>query len=335
MRNYCKIAACFIFVAGIVGISASTIFAYSGGPPEGRTGSPADEFKTCDDTGCHNSYILNSGLATFSLSAPSSYTLGEALSISISFGSSSTSKHGFELSALDTNNNHVGTFSSVDSNTQTIDGNYIKHNSAGSIQSGNASWSVQWTAPASAVQDPLTFYAAGNEANGNGTPTGDYIYATTAQVSSAAATPAPSPTALPTLPPLPSPGASPTLPPPPPTLPPLPSPVTSPTPSECEPKFISTDTKKLKLKFGENKTVTVTVSGDDCKSDGATVTAAVKTGKNRVTIDTTTATTDANGQATFTITARQKNGNSKVVFTVEDSEGKVSKTFVIVKIRKK
>ena len=62
--------------------------------------------------------------------------------------------------------------------------------------------------------------------------------------------------------------------------------------------------------------------------------AVIKTGKNRVTIDATTATTDANGQATFTITAGQKNGNSKVVFTVEDSEGEVYTTFVIVKIRK-
>jgi len=92
----------------------------------------------------------------------------------------------------------------------------------------------------------------------------------------------------------------------------------------------------LKLKFGENKTVTVTVFGsDDCKSEGATVTAAVKTGKNRVTIDATTATTDANGQATFTITAGQKNGNSKIVFTVQDSDGKTYKTFVIAKVRKK
>ena len=90
------------------------------------------------------------------------------------------------------------------------------------------------------------------------------------------------------------------------------------------------------MKLGESKTVTVTVSGsDDCKSEGATVTAAVKTGKKRVTIDAATATTDANGQATFTITAGQKKGNSKVVFTVEDSEGEVYTTFVIVKIRKK
>ena len=83
MKNYFKIAAYFVFVAGVMGISASAIFAFSGGPPDGRTGSPADSFKTCKDTGCHDSYVLNSGLATFSISAPGNYTLGEVVPISI------------------------------------------------------------------------------------------------------------------------------------------------------------------------------------------------------------------------------------------------------------
>lgn len=331
MRNYCKIAACFVFVAGIVGMIVSPVFAYTNGPPDGRTGSPVDG-KTCNDD-CHTSYTLNSGTAAFSISAPSSYTAGETLSITVSFSNSSTTKHGFELSALDASSSKVGTFSTVDSNTQTSDGSYIKHTGTGTA---NSSWSVQWTAPSSGATDPVTFYAAGNEANGDLTNQNDYIYTATAQASSAATTPVATPTVLPTLPPLPSPGASPTLPPPPPTLPPLPSPVTSPTPSECEPKSISTDTKKLKLKFGENKTVTVTVSGsNDCNPEGATMNAAIKTGKNRVTVDATTATTDANGQATFTITAGQKNGNAKIVFTVQDSEGKTHKTSVVVKVRKK
>ena len=310
MKNHFKIAAYFVFVAGIVGISASTIFGYSSVPPDGRTGSPADNLQTCNDTGCHNNYALNSGSAAFSISAPSSYTLGETLSISISFGNSSTLKHGFELSALDANNNHVGTFSSVDGdgNTQTSNGDYIKHTSAGSSQSGNASWSVYWTAPTSEVQNPVTFYAAGNEANGDATPQGDYIYTKTAQVSNVSTTPTATPT---------------------------PTPVVTPTTSACEPEAITLE-KKLNLKLSESKKVIVTVSGSaDCKSEGATVTAVVKTGKNRVTIDSPTATTNADGQATFTITAGQKKGNSKVVFTVEDSEGKVYTAFVIVKIRKK
>ena len=310
MRNCFKMAVYVVLVIGIMGIGVSTLFAYSSGPPDGRTGSPADSLQTCNDTGCHNNYALNSGSAAFSVSAPGSYTPGEILSVSIAFGNSSTAKNGFELSALDTNNNHVGTFSSVDGdgNTQTNNGDYIKHTSAGSSQSGNASWNVNWTAPADG-EGVVTFYAAGNEANGDGTNQSDYIYTTTAQSTTTAATPTTTPTA---------------------------TPIATPTISECEPAVIALDAKKLNLKLGESKTVTVTVSGsDDCKSEGATVTAAVKTGKKRVTIDAATATTDANGQATFTITAGQKKGNSKVVFTVEDSEGEVYTTFVIVKIRKK
>ena len=297
MKNHFKIAACLVFVAGIVSMIVSPVFAYTNGPPDGRTGSPVDG-KTCNDD-CHTSYTLNSGPAAFSISAPSSYTSGETLSITVSFSNSNTTKHGFELSVLDANNSNVGTFSSVDSNTQTSDGKYIKHTSAGT---GNASWNVQWAAPSSEVQE-VTFYAAGNEANGDSTNQSDYIYTTTKQISVAAATPTATPT---------------------------------PTTSACEPEAVTVDTKKLNLKLGEGKTVTVTVSGsDDCKSEGATVTAAVKTGKNRVTIDATTATTGANGQATFTITAGQKKGNAKVVFTAEDSAGEVYTTFVIVKIRKK
>src|SRR3989339_1438324 len=247
MKIYFRIAAYFVFVAVVMGISVSTIFALSSGLAGGRTGSPADGFKTCNDTGCHNSFTLNSGSAKFSISVPSSYTSGETLSISISFSDSKTLKHGFELSALDTKSNHVGAFSSVDSKTQTKNGDYIKHTSAGSSQSGNASWNVQWTAPTSEVQDPVTFYAAGNEANGDFTNKGDYIYTTTEQISTVAGTSTTTPTA---------------------------TPVATPTTSACEPEDITLDTKKkLNLKLGEIKEVTVTVSGaDDCESEGATVT---------------------------------------------------------------
>ena len=309
MKNYFKIVSSFVFVAGVMGLSVSIIFASSSGPLDGRTGSPADSFKTCKDTGCHNSFTLNSGSATFSISAPDNYTLGEVVPVTISFSNSKTAKHGFELSALDASDEHVGTFSSVDNKTQTTDGKgyYIKHTSTGDSQSGNASFNVTWTAPTSEVKNPpVTFYAAGNEANGDFTPQSDYIYTTTEQISNVATTLTPTPT-----------------------------------PSGCEPESISTDTirKTLKLKLGESKTVTVTVAGEagekDCIPEGVTVNAAVKTGKDRVTIDTTTATTDANGQATFTITAGEKKGNAKVVFTVEGSNGKIHKTFVRVKIRKK
>lgn len=142
MKSYFRIFTGFVLVLLIMDIGASPIYAFSSGPPNGRTGSPADDFKTCKDIGCHNSFALNSGKATLSISAPSNYTLGEVVPITISFNNSNTAKHGFELSALDANDKHVGTFSSVDNKTQTDDGkgNYIKHTSVGSSQSGNASW---------------------------------------------------------------------------------------------------------------------------------------------------------------------------------------------------
>lgn len=168
----------FFVVCGIFYSYLNKLFAYSLGPPDGRTGSPADNYKTCYDAGCHNSHTLNSGNAKFSISAPPRYTQSEVITIHVSFHNSIGAKHGFELSALDTNNNHIGTFNSIDDTTQTTDGNYIKHTTAGSSQYGNASWRVQWTAPISEILGSVTFYAAGNEANGDDTPQGDYIYTT-------------------------------------------------------------------------------------------------------------------------------------------------------------
>lgn len=302
MRKYIKLLVPFV---GAFGISVSTVFALSSGPPDERTGSPADNFKTCNDVGCHDSHNVDSGSAGFTISAPATYTQGEVVNVNISFSDSSTAKHGFELSALDAGNNHVGAFSSIDDTTQTANGNYIKHTSTGSNQPGNASWSVQWTAPDSEVQGPVTFYAAGNEANGDSTPQNDYIYTTTAQIDSAAtptvtATPVVTPTATPV----------------------------------CEPDFIVIK-KRLKLKPGESKTVAATVTGlNDCKSEGVTVSAVVETGKKRITVDRGSAATDENGQASFTITAGKKKGNAKISFTVENSEGEAYSSFIIVKIQK-
>ena len=114
-----------------LGMSVGNIFASSFFPPNGRTGSPADGFRTCNSTECHNSFGLNTGSANFSISAQSNYTRGEVVTVTVSFSDSSTPMHGFELSALDANNNPVGSFRKVDFNTQ-VSGNYIKHTLFGS-----------------------------------------------------------------------------------------------------------------------------------------------------------------------------------------------------------
>ena len=54
----------------------------------------------------------------------------------------------------------------------------MKHTSTGTYNgtsNGPVTWQFDWTVPDPAV-GTITFYAAGNAANGNGSTSGDYIY---------------------------------------------------------------------------------------------------------------------------------------------------------------
>ena len=114
---------------------------------------------------------------------------------------------------------------------------------------------------------------------------------------------------------------------------PTPSPTSkpSPIPTVCEPESVSVDPTKLTLKRTKIQTVTVTVNGDICDVvAGETVTATITAaGKKRISISPTSGKTDANGEATFTITAKKKTGNVRVTFKA----GSVKKP-ITVKVRK-
>ena len=180
------------FVLMIVALSSlftKTLFAWSTGPEAYRAGAPGDK-ETCNDSGCHNSYSLDSGSAKFSITGPASYTPGETIKLKVSFGSSSGKLHGFEMTAIDTNDNQIGKFKAIGKTTQVIPANdyrglkkedkgtYIEHTRSGNKKK---SWKVKWIAPANAT-GTVTFYAAGNDANGDGTNSGDYIYTTTREI---------------------------------------------------------------------------------------------------------------------------------------------------------
>src|SRR3972149_7581725 len=172
------------FVLTIVALSSlftKTLFAWSTGPEAYRADAPGDK-GTCNDSGCHNSYSLNSGSATFSITGPASYTPGETIKLKVSFGSSSGKLHGFEMTAIDADDNQIGKFKAIGKTTQVIKPNDYrglkKENKGTNIEntgSGNKkkTWKVTWMAPANAT-GTVTFYAAGNDADGNGTYTGDY-----------------------------------------------------------------------------------------------------------------------------------------------------------------
>ena len=112
-----------------------------------------------------------------------------------------------------------------------------------------------------------------------------------------------------------------------PTLPTTPTPTVTPTPSVvCEPESVSVSPTSLSLKRKKSGGVTVTVTGaDNCAVEGETVTATINAaGKKRIST-TSSATTDASGEATFTITAKKKTGRARVTFKA----GSVKKSMTV------
>ncbi len=193
MRFLKKSIICVALNAAFYGLLTNTVLAWSSGPPAYRTGAPGDN-GTCSADGCHDSYSLDSGTAGFSITVPIAYTAGKAVKIKVSFSNSSGKKHGFEMTALDADGNRVGAFKKVGNTTQVISpgdaarelekadkGKYIEQSSKGVKKK---SWVFKWTPPGSAT-DPITFYAAGCEADGKGNADGDYVYTTTAEISNA------------------------------------------------------------------------------------------------------------------------------------------------------
>ena len=168
----------FIFFSIFYG---NTVYGFIEGPITGRTGAPNDicNSLTCNSDACHTSYGLNTGRAVFSVIIPSSYEKGKTTDILITFDNSNTGLHGFEITAMDAANTKVGTFTSTGDTAQTelYKNQYAAHTVIGTAESN---WTIQWTAPVEKLSDPITFYAAGNEANGDGTSLGDFIYTATA-----------------------------------------------------------------------------------------------------------------------------------------------------------
>ncbi|KAA9340583.1 choice-of-anchor V domain-containing protein [Adhaeribacter soli] len=140
-------------------------------PPAGYTGAPGQS--NC--TSCHAGTV-NSGSGSVNLiSAPAAYVPGATYTLQLVVNDISQMRFGFELAALTSSNQQAGSFTLINANNTAIQTanriSYVSHRNAGV---GN-SWTFQWTAPATNV-GPVTFYMAGNAANGNSSDRGDLIY---------------------------------------------------------------------------------------------------------------------------------------------------------------
>ena len=147
-------------------IIPTMVWAYSTGPIDGRTGAPGE--LTCYD-GCHNSFPLNSGDGSLTITGPDFYVGGQTYTITVEIEDPGQMRWGFEATPLT-----QGTVTITDpTNTQSSSSGgktYVKHTSTGThagTPNGPVSWSFDWTAP---IDPPstITFYVAGNAANSNG-----------------------------------------------------------------------------------------------------------------------------------------------------------------------
>ena len=166
-----------------------TVLAFPDGAPVGTSGAPGEV--TCTD--CHSQNTLT---GQFQIIAPSGYVPGQTYQITVQHTTNDASRKrwGFQITALRPGNTAAGTFASTDLNTQTLSGGgrfYVDQTSTGSFrnQTGGATWTFNWTAPATDV-GTVTFYAAGLQANNANGDSGDQTYTATAQVPKAAPAPA-------------------------------------------------------------------------------------------------------------------------------------------------
>jgi uncharacterized repeat protein (TIGR01451 family) len=189
-RSHLRLIVLPALVAAVFGLIVSskttthTVHAFSAGPPAGYTGAPGEVPEACAE--CH--VPPDAGTGKISITAPQTYIPGQTYPITVTHTNADPTRlrWGFELTVLDTSDEKAGTLQNTDGLTQILNNQgpggarqYIEHTSVGTFvgQQNGATWTFNWTAPLTDV-GPVTFYAAGNQANNDGNTSGDFIYKT-------------------------------------------------------------------------------------------------------------------------------------------------------------
>lgn len=178
MRLFYTLCAAVLVLALV--LSPDLVLSNSSGAPAGSSGSPLSAIGDC--SACHGSFEVNSGSGGVAIDAPATFVPGETVTFTITVDNTTppmpSLKQGFSVSVEDdAAEAHAGTLVIVDDlHTQFAGGDehFVTHTAAGNLQT---TWTVGWTAPEDAPET-VTIYAAANAANGNFSPTEDYIYTT-------------------------------------------------------------------------------------------------------------------------------------------------------------
>ena len=150
-------------------VSSNGIAAFTGSPGEG------------DCTSCHFGTNINAGGGSIVITGvPTNYVLLQTYSIDVTVTQFGRSLFGFDVEALASTNTDAGVFQITNNaETQLVVASNLRENVTNKVNGGlslNAhTFTFEWIAPSSDV-GPITFYATGNAANGDGNEFGDLIY---------------------------------------------------------------------------------------------------------------------------------------------------------------
>jgi hypothetical protein len=175
-------AILFTALSGLIFLTSGV---YNDNGKAGATGSPGA--LTCQRSGCHTGTELNAGPGSISISSPDmtdwEYTPGETYTIVVTVSETGRSLFGFGLDAIQASGDNAGTLvPGTGSQIKTaVVGGFSRRNVVHQENSGatanSHTWTFTWNAPDTDLGN-VTFYAAGNAANGNGFASGDRIYST-------------------------------------------------------------------------------------------------------------------------------------------------------------
>lgn len=149
-------------------------------PPNGYTGAPPSG-QTC--ASCHSGGGASGNVTITGLPATINPGQQYPIVVSVTRTNSTPQKAGFQMTVLGSGNTFAGAFSGAGGGAtiQTTGGiSYLEQSTGQNFGANNTiNFTVTWTAPATGSGN-VTFYAAANLANGNGSTSGDYITTTTA-----------------------------------------------------------------------------------------------------------------------------------------------------------
>jgi hypothetical protein len=170
-------------VLGLSLLNAAAAFGYATGPEDARAGDPPKR-ETCAAATCHTEFPVGSGDGSVTLvGVPASYIGGNSYPITVVLQDPGQQRWGFELTVLREDLTQAGALVvTTPQETQLSAGpgtlpDYLKQTLDGTfdeVPDGPVSWTFLWEAAEG--DQRVTFYVAGNAADGNDESTGDYVY---------------------------------------------------------------------------------------------------------------------------------------------------------------